>query len=209
MERLEAFDLGMLYWFGSWHHPWLDRVMVAATRLGNPLVLCLVLVVGALLLLRLRRRRLAAVLVLVGLLSWALDWGTKFAVARPRPDVAWRLTELPEVPSFPSGHALCSMAIYGSLGLLCSHLARRRWQRDGLVLGGVALSLLIGLSRPYLGVHYPLDVLTGWVGGLICVAMTAALTGPRQALVPVVDDPPGGEEFSRDAKRSAEAAPRG
>jgi undecaprenyl-diphosphatase len=188
MDRLEAFDLGMLYWIGSWHRPWLNTVAMTVTHLGDPLTLCGVTVVGAVLFLRLGRRRLAGALVLVALLSWGLEWSAKLAVARARPDVVWRLIRLPEEPSFPSGHALCSMAIYGSLGILGARLVKRRWARGALIAAGVAVALLVGLTRPYLGVHYPIDVLTGWVGGLLGLVMTTAMSAPRKAPQPRTGD---------------------
>ena len=65
--------------------------------------------------------------------------------------------------------------------MLGARLLKRRWQRGALVLGGVGVGVLVGLTRPYLGVHYPLDVLAGWVGGLLCVAVAYGLTAPHEA----------------------------
>jgi undecaprenyl-diphosphatase len=177
MEHLEAVDLGMLYWLGSWHRPWLNVLAMTLTHLGDRVVLLAVTLAGAALFLWLRQGRLAGVLVLVSLLSWGLEWAGKLAVARPRPDVVWHLIDVPEDSSFPSGHALGSLAVYGSLGLLGGRLVARRRLREVLVLAGVGLAVLVGLTRPYLGVHYPLDVLAGWVGGLLCVGLAQALAG--------------------------------
>lgn len=85
----------------------------------------------------------------------------KLVVSRPRPDE--NLTEASGF-SFPSGHSATSMAVYGCLAFA---LARgcRGVPRAAFVLAGVGIVVLIGLSRIYLGVHYPSDVLAGWITG--------------------------------------------
>src|SRR5262245_35514035 len=182
MERLEAYDLGMLYWFNSWRSPWLNQTLLTLTHLGDAITLIAVVLLGAALLWYLGAPKLAGLLVLVGLLSLGLEWGVKLLVQRPRPDISMRLKEPPNEPSFPGGHALCSMAVYGSLGLLLGRALRKRWA-DHLVLAGVALSLVIGLTRVMIGVHYPFDVLVGWLGGLVCLAVAYGLAGkPAEAL---------------------------
>lgn len=89
----------------------------------------------------------------------------KSLFARPRPTVVphltWVLTE-----SFPSGHAMLSAIVYLTLGALGAQLVTRRWLQVYLVAVAVALTVLIGLTRVYLGVHYPTDVLGGWMAGL-------------------------------------------
>jgi undecaprenyl-diphosphatase len=180
--RLEAYDLGMLYWFNSWRSPWLNSTLTTLTHLGDAITLVSVSVLGAGLLLWLRRPRLAAVLVGIGLLSWGLEWSVKRMVDRPRPDLAARLAEPPDNPSFPSGHALCSMAIYGTLALMLGRV-RRRWT-PWLLAAAVCLSLVIGLTRVMIGVHYPFDVLAGWLAGLLCLALAHALAGRSDPNVP-------------------------
>jgi undecaprenyl-diphosphatase len=184
MERLEAYDLGMLYWFGSWHQPALDQVMIRLTYLGSWNFLATVMLAGVGVFLLNRRPRLAVVLALSAILGWGLEWGVKLLVQRPRPDVVWRLVDLPNQPSFPSGHALCSMAIYGTLGVLGARLVPSKPLAQLMRWAGIVLAVIIGLTRPYLGVHYPSDVLGGWVAGLICVGLAQALTEPEKKLHP-------------------------
>jgi membrane-associated phospholipid phosphatase len=116
------------------------------------------------LLLRQRRRAdalfFAAALVAAGALLWLL----KLAFDRPRPleDAAG-----PTIgASFPSGHAMMSMAIVLALLLL----ARTRWGRVGVALVGGLLSVAIAWSRLELGAHFPSDVLAGWAVSLAIVA---------------------------------------
>jgi undecaprenyl-diphosphatase len=177
MDLLEAYDLGTLYWFGKWHRPWLDALAVAVTYQGNRLVLIGVVAAAVAGLLAAGRRRQAWALLACALLGWGLEWGTKLLVGRPRPHVVWRVIDLPRSPSFPSGHALGSMAVYGGLALVLSRSARG-WRKALMIATGVGLSLLIGLTRIYLGVHYPTDVVAGWCAGLACALLAYVLARP-------------------------------
>jgi undecaprenyl-diphosphatase len=183
MEALQAYDLGILYGIGSMHRPWLDPVMVTLSQLGGLLAILAAALVAAAAFLVLRRPRFAGIVVLVALLALALEHSAKGIVQRERPHVNWRLVDLPDESSFPSGHALRAMAVYGCIGLLAARLLARRWRWLPLV-AGFGLGVVIGFTRVYLGVHYPLDVLGGWVAGLACALLGGALAGPDQP-VPV------------------------
>ncbi len=188
METMQAYDLGTLYFFNSIHHPWLDPVVIRLTLLGEFPLILLVVVAAVGLFLILRRPRLAGILVIVSLTAWGVEWSAKWFVQRPRPDVAWRLISIPSEPSFPSGHSLCSMAIYGCIGFLAARMVVGRW-RGVVIASGIAMGLLIGMTRPYLGVHYPLDVLGGWTAGLAFALFGAALAEPRQVPAELPDPP--------------------
>ena len=69
--------------------------------------------------------------------------------------------------SFPSGHAMVSAVTYLTLGALLARTQRRRATRIFVMAAGILLAVIIGLSRIYLGVHYPTDVLAGWVAGAL------------------------------------------
>jgi undecaprenyl-diphosphatase len=177
METLEAYDSGLLYWFESLHRPWLTPVVKALTHLGDFALLgplALVMTFGFVLA---RRPRLAAGFALICLSALGLEYGVKYLVRRPRPDVAWRLIPLPKEPSFPSGHSLCAMTIYPAWALLVGRLIRRRWLAGLLVGLCVLIGLVVGLTRPYLGVHYPMDMVAGWCGGLGLALVGAWLVG--------------------------------
>ena len=92
----------------------------------------------------------------------------KLALPRQRPNLWPRLVSESDA-SFPSGHAMYSLALVLGVLLLCWSLPRfRRWRWAALG-AGLAFSLLVGVSRLYLGVHYPSDVLAGWLTALIWV----------------------------------------
>jgi undecaprenyl-diphosphatase len=86
--------------------------------------------------------------------------------ARPRPSVVPHLVPV-QSPSFPSGHSLLSAVVYLTLGALLARVTSDRITRIYLILLAAFLTVSIGLSRVYLGVHYPTDVLGGWVAGFL------------------------------------------
>lgn len=143
---------------------WLQHAAVDITSLGGHAVLItlVVLIAGFLLI---DRRRASAALVLASSIGATLvSLGLKLLFARPRPDVVEHLVGV-STPSFPSGHALLSAAIYLTLGALLAREFPQPALRRYFLGAAVTLTVLVGLSRIYLGVHWPSDVLAGWVIG--------------------------------------------
>jgi undecaprenyl-diphosphatase len=70
------------------------------------------------------------------------------------------------------------MAVFACITLLISQSFTSRWRLVPIAVG-IGLALLVGLTRPYLGVHYPLDVLAGWIAGLGCALLVSGLALPR------------------------------
>lgn len=144
---------------------WLPGAMREVTALGSwPVVTLVVLFTLGLLLIQ--RRWLSALLVVaaVGGGAAAMDL-LKATFERPRPDAVPHLVEVLSL-SFPSGHATIAVVTYVTLGAMATHLAERRIVRVYLLCAAISLALLVGLTRIYLGVHYPSDVLAGWCLGL-------------------------------------------
>jgi undecaprenyl-diphosphatase len=157
--------------------PWLELAARDITALGGYAVLSLLvcLVVGYLLIVR---GHTAALLVLAATLGGvALSTLLKGLYARPRPDLVPHLTEVSSA-SFPSGHAMLSTVVYLTLGGMLARLVAGHWLKLYFLGCALLLSFLVGLSRVYLGVHYPTDVLAGWAAGL-CWAVLCWL-GARQ-----------------------------
>jgi undecaprenyl-diphosphatase len=149
------------------HRPWLDPVMIATTHVSDAVVIAALAILTAIVLLILRRWRTAACIGAAMALAFLVGEVGKDVVNRKRPDVPWRVIALPKSASFPSGHALNSMAFYGAVALTIGRRLRSRWLRGFALAFGLGLPLLIGFSRVYLGVHYFTDVLGGWVVGLV------------------------------------------
>ncbi|MBU8895904.1 phosphatase PAP2 family protein [Corallococcus sp. M34] len=150
------------------------------TSLGGAPVLMLVTVGACGFLWSSRRRRDAVWLGGGVLLGWGLNTVFKFAVGRARPSVVPHLAEVRSF-SFPSGHAMMSVIVYLTLAWVL--LPRAEDSRPRAYLHGVALGLclLIGVTRVFLGVHYPSDVLGGWLAGFAwMLALRAWAAGPAR-----------------------------
>jgi undecaprenyl-diphosphatase len=144
---------------------WLHGAALDITALGSLSVLGLVVtaIVGYMLLQGMRRTALFVLAASVG--GWVLNSALKELFERPRPELVPHLREVLTL-SFPSGHAMTSAAVYLTLGALLMRVADRRATRLFCMAFALFLAGLIGASRVYLGVHYPTDVLAGWLVGL-------------------------------------------
>ncbi|HEX8701801.1 MAG TPA: phosphatase PAP2 family protein [Myxococcaceae bacterium] len=154
--------------------PWLRVAARDVTALGGWTVLSLVTVVVCGFLALVRRFRSMVLVLIATVGGWVLNAVLKEAFARPRPSVVPHLTEA-YAPSFPSGHAMLSAIVFLTLGAMLAQLIERR--RLKVYVLGVALlvTLLVGLSRVFLGVHYLTDVFGGWVAGLAWALLTSLL----------------------------------
>ena len=167
MNVVEWMDQGAQNVVVDLHRPGLDPVMIAVTHAGDALVTMVLAILTVIVLLILRRWRTAACIGAAMAMAFLVGEVGKDVVNRKRPDVPWRIIALPKSPSFPSGHALNSMTLYGALALTVGRRLRSRWLRVLALAFGMGLPLLIGFSRVYLGVHFFTDVLGGWVIGLL------------------------------------------
>jgi undecaprenyl-diphosphatase len=180
-----AFDEIVLLAFRNPNNPaypigpaWLQIMFRDITPLGGYAVVILIslAVIGYLLM---YGKRGAALWVLVSVGGGAaLSNLLKFAIERPRPDLVARLVEV-NTTSFPSGHATLAAVTYLTLGALLSRVEAQRRAKIYVLTVAVALTFLIGVSRVYLGVHWPTDVLAGWCIGaawaMLCWRIAIAL----------------------------------
>lgn len=143
---------------------WLEETMRDITGLGSVFTVVFVTcAVAAYLALTERRRIGLYVLGAVGsgeLVSTVL----KLFYHRPRPDLVPHGMEV-FTASFPSGHAMMSAIAYLTLAILLARVDRNRRVKGFVLVLGVSVTLLVGISRIYLGVHWPSDVLAGWCVG--------------------------------------------
>lgn len=151
--------------------PDLMALLRALTDLGYPPVLTAIVVAADLLFLRLRRRLAAVMLTATMLGEGALDDLTKLALHRQRP----QLFPHPAAAgwSFPSGHAFATLCLAALLvGLAWCHIPRL-WRPPVVALAAL-LVLGIGASRVFLGVHYPSDIVGGWLGAAAWLGAVSA-----------------------------------
>lgn len=172
-----AFDLPVLRAVHALANAALDRVFIAISAVGYGWGVLPVdaLLVAGLALARRYRDALFAGLSILG--SLALELAVKQAMARTRPSL-WQSLVHETSYSFPSGHAMASMTLAWVVVLLCwSGRMRLGWRmRAPATIAAVAFVLLVGVSRVYLGLHYPSDILAGWMAASAWVASMHALT---------------------------------
>lgn len=149
--------------------PWLRTSAEVLTWLGAPGVLALFSGVATLILFRAGRRSDAVLLLVVMAGSIVLENGLKFAIQRPRPTPF--IGTNPDTYSFPSGHALFSFCFYGTLATVLGRTGAGAiaWPAAGVLVA------VIGGTRIYLGVHYPTDVIAGYLAAAawFCAVLAA------------------------------------
>jgi len=193
-QESHAFDRAILLALRSPGDPgltvgpgWLAGAIRDITSLGGFTVITLVTVLSVLYLLAARKIRNAVIITLAISLGALAETGLKLLFSRARPDVVPHLVDV-QTMSFPSGHAMMSAITYLTLGSMLAR-AQPTWQLRAFTFGaGLFLTLLIGVSRVFLGVHWPTDIIAGWtVGGAwaLCVWMIAdTLNRRRKPLEP-------------------------
>lgn len=150
--------------------PWVEEAMRDVTALGGGAILLLLTtsVVGYLIIQWRYRSATLVTLAVVGgaLLSQLL----KDAFGRPRPDLVAHGMHVYST-SFPSGHSMSAAATYLTLAALMTRLQPRRRLQIYIMASALLVTGLVGVSRVYLGVHWPTDVLAGWTAGAVWAAL--------------------------------------
>jgi undecaprenyl-diphosphatase len=112
-----------------------------------------------------RHHRLAVLILSAAAGAFLLNTGLKVLYGRPRPEYAQAAGIFSR--SYPSGHAMVSAAVYLSLAAVLATRQEHRALKAYILTAASVLTILVGLSRIYLGYHYPTDVLAGWLAGVV------------------------------------------
>jgi undecaprenyl-diphosphatase len=161
----QSFDDNVMRWMGIHRIEWIERSLLEITALGTGLVLMMIVIIASLFLVATQHRFSAFLLLVASAGGLILNTMLKSTFDRPRPRLFEWLTN-PSGSSFPSGHAMGSAIVYFTVAYLIARLEKRRWMRGITITTSLLLVLLISVSRLYLGVHYPSDVIAGMVIGL-------------------------------------------
>ncbi len=163
--RTQAFDDAVMQWIGAHRSPGIQSMMLEITALGTGTVVAMIVLVSGMFLWLNHHKHSAILLVAATLGGIVLDNLLNIGFNRPRPHAfEWGTTAMSS--SFPSGHAMSSTIVYGTVAYLAGRLQRDARSRVLTFSFAAILILLISSSRLYLGVHYPSDVLAGIVVGL-------------------------------------------
>jgi membrane-associated phospholipid phosphatase len=172
-QETELIDRAVIWLVHTFATPAADKAMIVITALGSGVIYAVFapLTLGWLLWLRRRREAVTLAVCLGG--AATLNFLLKHLFERARPDLFKIITAAGY--SFPSGHAMVSLCFYGMVAyLLCRRLRRLPAQIAGYSLAAVLVAI-IGFSRIYLGVHYPSDVLGGYLAGGTWLAFCVSL----------------------------------
>lgn len=173
----QHFDQVIREWVHGFASAGMTRAMNAVSLLGyNILILELLIAFAVFAWLHWRRAAVWLAVAMTG--SLALDLTLKYAYHRSRPSAFFGTA--PHSYSFPSGHALCSFCFYGVLAGLFSARTKSLSWRLLIWIAAAALVAAIGLSRIYLGVHYPSDVLAGYLAATVWVGTVIVLDHVRK-----------------------------
>ncbi|MEC4986196.1 MAG: phosphatase PAP2 family protein [Oscillatoria sp. PMC 1068.18] len=159
-----VFDEQILLAIAKWHNPVADRIVVGLTYLGQPTFLVILCSILGLLLLFKGKRSEATTLAIAAFGAAGLNLLLKNFFSRDRPQLWERIVDV-NFYSFPSGHAMISMVIYGAIAYLLA-INFPKW-RVAIVSAAVILILAIGFTRLYLGVHWPTDIIAGYAAGIV------------------------------------------
>ena len=179
-------DEAALHWLARHTSDHLDMRAVEITSLGGGVTVLTITVIVAALLALLRHGWYAILLSLAVGGGWILSPLLKALFDRSRPQVVdWRVPYAGQA-SFPSGHALMGMVLYVTLAYIVHRLSGRWWVTVLSACTAVLVVVLIGVTRVYLGVHYPSDVLAGYAVGfawaMLCAAVVEILRDRRTTL---------------------------
>ncbi len=173
-NEVQIFDQSISQWVAKLRAPLLTKAMVDLTALGSISVIATIYLIFISVLLSFRDYKGAFFITIV--LAGAGLWPAllKLYFLRERPEQSEWLVDVSDY-SFPSGHSFGAAATYIGFAFYASQYARGWIQELFFYFLGILLGVLVGLSRIYLGVHYPTDVLAGFFGGMIW-GLAASLT---------------------------------
>ena len=174
----QPFDERVLRWMEQNQFVWLERLMIEVTMLGTWIVVLTVVGVSGLFLWLSRHKFSAILLVIATAGGIVLNSILKLGFDRPRPQIFEWGTHVAS-SSFPSGHAMSSVVVYGTVAYLAARLHKTQRARWITLTVFAVVIIAIGFSRMYLGVHYPSDVVAGALIGLawagFCMATLEAI----------------------------------
>lgn len=167
-HHLQRFDDVYYGYVHSFLSDSMTTFMKAMTFLGNPQFAIIPGTLVVIYFLFIKPHRWFSILVpVVGIGSFFINRFMKYFFDRPRPIISERMVKVMYELSFPSGHAMFSMAFYGLLAYISWHYIKNKFLKILLTMLVIITIFLIGVSRVYLRVHYPSDVLAGFASGFI------------------------------------------
>jgi len=174
-----GFDSNIRYAMRQIQSPMWSSVLLTVTKLGSTWGLVIIGSIAGIAFILLRWFRPLVLFVIVMAGQAALHHGFKWLFARPRPPALINYP-LAENFSFPSGHAIAALCLYGAMAWLVATRYENAAAKAGVAIVAAILILLIALSRVYIGIHYPTDVVAGLLAAAVWTA--AVMSADRRPL---------------------------
>lgn len=171
-SSVAGFDTNIRYFMRQIQSPMWTALLLTVTKLGSTLWLLIIGCVAGIAFIFLRWFRPLMLFIVTMAGQAALHHGFKWLIARPRPPALLSYKEV-ESFSYPSGHAVAALCMYGAIAWIVATRVDNAAAKFFIAASAMVLILLIGMSRMYIGVHYPTDVLAGflaaflWTGALM------------------------------------------
>ncbi len=164
-NELKVYDDFIIRHIIAFRSDFFTDFMKSMTLIGNLIGYVLIIPILTIFFIIRKNWRLSLEITIVLLLSSGLNIILKNSIGRERPPEIDRLV-FADFYSFPSGHAMSAITFYGFIIYLCFILIKKAWLKYIIILLCITITILIGVSRVYLGVHYPSDILAGYIAGL-------------------------------------------
>lgn len=177
-HRLYRFDIKVIRWIQSKIDRTNTRLMELFTFLGSPMVVSILVVLSSVILYYKGRRREAKGIIIINAVGVGFNEVLKWIFRRKRPDIHRLITA--HGYSFPSGHSMESVMFYGTLSYFACQGTRSIFYKALTYIASMFMILMTGISRIYLGVHYPSDVFAGFAAG--GAWLSASLAGLRSIM---------------------------
>lgn len=165
--QTQQFDEWAIRRLAQYHdHPWANEIGRDLTAMGGVTVLAIVTAAVLGYLWQVRRFDVMWLVILATGGGLALSTLLKYFIDRPRPDLVPHLSHV-YTTSFPSGHSMMAAVVYLTLGSLLARVVAQRATKIYFIVVAMVITFLVGVSRVFMGVHWPTDVLAGWSAGLV------------------------------------------
>ncbi len=172
-HKLDRFDIKVIRWVQSRIDPPNTRFMELLTFIGSPLVIAILVVFSVVLLFRRGTNRAALAMLIANATGAGFNETLKWLFRRKRPDIHRLITA--HGYSFPSGHSMGAVVFYGMISYFVSLFMKSTFYKVFTYIASTLIVLMTGISRIYLGVHYPSDVIAGFTEG--CAWLIVCFTG--------------------------------
>ncbi len=163
-KSVPSLDYTFVNWVYSFRTPFLNEIMKVITALGNVSGVAIFLGIVLIALFLLNKKKYIIPILISSLVGEGFVYFMKIIAQRPRPLIQNALITETDF-SFPSGHAMIAITVYGFVLYFLIQACKEHWQKIALAIVGVVLILSIGFSRIYLGVHWPTDILASYLLG--------------------------------------------